>query len=104
MVKEKKTCLLVGRMPFDEESTREAIGREDLNLMFGKEMVELEQAFARSPIDVVIVGDGVNHQDRQKIIEYVCAKSKSTSLHMKDWESEREGMMPFFNRVLNNLN
>ncbi|MBN4071420.1 hypothetical protein JYT72_02800 [Crocinitomix catalasitica] len=103
MLERKKTCLLLGRLPFDEESTREAIGRKDIEVLFGTNMQEVKETFGHAQPDVVIMGSGLDIQDRLEIIEYVFSESKSTTLHMKDWESKQEGMIPFVNRVLNGI-
>jgi hypothetical protein len=98
-----KNCLLLGRKVTVLETLKEQIERKDINLTFGTSLVEVENAFKKNQFEVVIMGAGLELSDRLEIINYIFTFSKSTTVHMKDWDSGPAGMIPFVNGILNGL-
>lgn len=75
----------------------------DVELFSGTNVEEVRATMAKDAIDVVIMGAGLPIEDRLKIIEAVFELSKSTTVHMKDWDSGPTGMLPFVNGILTGL-
>ncbi len=92
--------LLLGRTPFDPQTVEAGIIRSDVELAYGTSLEDVKAAFTRGPVDVVIMGAGLPLRDRLAIVECVFDSSDSTSVHMKDRASGKDGMMPFVNQVL----
>jgi hypothetical protein len=95
--------LLLGRTPFDPLAVETEISVSGVELAYGTSLGDVEAAFSRGPVDVVIMGAGIPLADRLDIVEHVFASSDSTSVHMKDRASGPRGMMPFINQVLSGL-
>ncbi|NOQ71019.1 MAG: hypothetical protein GQ574_03395 [Crocinitomix sp.] len=98
-----KNCLLLGRKVTVLATLKEQIERKDINLTFGTSLEEVENAFKKNQFEVVIMGAGLELVDRLEIINYIFTTSKSTTVHMKDWDSGPGGMIPFVNGILNGL-
>ena len=98
-----RTVLLLGRTPFDLDQVRAEIDTAGVTLLSGTSLEETEQAFAESPIDAVIMGAGIDLATRLQIVEYVFTVSSSTTVHMKDRDSGKAGMMPFVEGLLKRL-
>ena len=96
-------CLLLGKLPFDEEACREYLETENVKLSFGINLTEVKTAFENTQLDHVIMGAGLDIEDRLKIIRFIFSNSKSTTVHMKDWNSKRDGMLPFVKGILEGL-
>jgi hypothetical protein len=75
---------------------------EDVRLFEGTGLSDVKAIFDQHPIDMVIMGAGLDLQDRLDIIRYIFEKSKVTSVHMKDWDSGPAGMLPFVRKLLQN--
>ncbi|MFQ5400768.1 MAG: hypothetical protein ACE5E7_14375, partial [Anaerolineae bacterium] len=60
-------------------------------------------AFDEHPIDTVIMGAGIDLDTRLQIVQHIFTVSKATTVHMKDWNSGPQGMLPFANGVLTGL-
>ena len=69
----------------------------------GTSLDDVRQVMSTKDIDAVVMGAGIPLQIRQEIVEHVFEFSKSTSLHMKDWNSGPKGMLPFVALVLDGL-
>jgi hypothetical protein len=98
-----KNCLLLGRKVTVLKTLKEQIDRKDINLAFGTSLDEVKNLFKENQFEVVIMGAGLELSDRLEIINYIFTTSKSTTVHMKDWDSGPTGMIPFVNGVLNGL-
>ena len=71
-----------------------------MNLIGGTSLADVKQAFQAQDIDVVIMGAGLDLEDRLEIIRFIFESSKSTTVHVKDWDSGPKGMIPFVNAIL----
>ena len=98
-----KTCLLLGRQATVVEDIKDNIDVTNINLISGTSLQDVKSAFDQHHIDLVIMGAGLEIQDRLDIIKYIFETSHSTTVHMKDWDSGPPGMLPFVKGVLNGL-
>ena len=99
-----KKVLLVGRMlvnvpPPDQLTVK------NVEYYAASNVAEAQQAFEKNKnaIDIVIMGAGIELENRLEIVRYVFKTSNTTSVHMKDWASGPEGFVPFINDVLTGL-
>jgi len=100
---EKQSCLLLGYLPFDESACREYLETENVELQFGTSLEQLKEACDRSKVDHVILGSGLNSEERIKMIRFVTGNDPSITIHMKDWDSKREGILPFVKGILESI-
>ena len=98
-----KTCLILGRNGTIVEEVRKALNRSDIQIEMGTTYEDVVQAFQNNAIDTVIMGAGLDLEIRLQIIQYIFEHSKSTTIHMKDWDSGPAGMLPFVRNVLAGL-
>jgi hypothetical protein len=98
-----KTCLILGRKGNIVQEIAEQIDIAHLNVMMGTSKEEVHEAFTNKSIDIVIMGAGIDLDVRLDIIRYVFEHSKSTTVHMKDWNSGPAGMVPFVTNILSGL-
>jgi len=96
-----KNCLLLGRKEKIVDDLKDNIDAKDINLFGGTSLKDVKTAFGQHDIDVVIMGAGLDLNDRLDIIRFIFDESKSTTVHMKDWDSGPTGMLPFVNGILN---
>jgi transcription antitermination factor NusA-like protein len=70
-------------------------------LFGGTNIQDVKDTFNQQNIDIVIMGTGLDINDRLDIIKFIFETSKSTTVYMKDWNSGSAGMIPFVIGVLN---
>jgi hypothetical protein len=99
----KKSILLLGRLGLNVENVRKNLSVRDVELLAGTNLKEVKTAFDESTIDIVIMGAGIDLDDRIAIVRYVFETSSSTTVHMKDRQSGPAGMLPFVDNVLKGL-
>jgi hypothetical protein len=99
----KKSILLLGRLGLNVENVRKNLSVRDVELLAGTNLKEVKTAFDESTIDIVIMGAGIDLDDRIAILRYVFESSSSTTAHMKDRQSGPAGMLPFVDNVLKGL-
>lgn len=95
--------LLLGRKMFVIDEMLEKLQTDDLILHTGTSLGEVVQIMATENIHAVIMGAGLPLELRKQIVEHVFNVSKSTTLHMKDWDSGSQGMLPFVEGVLKGM-
>ncbi len=71
-----------------------------MNLLGGTSLDDVKQAFQAQDIDAVIIGAGLDLEDRLEIIRFIFESSKSTTVHVKDWDSGPKGMIPLVIAIL----
>ena len=98
-----KTVLLLGRTGIVLDDVRPHVDADDVELFAGTSLDDVRRIFAAQPVDVVIMGAGIDLDTRLEIIRYIFTASTSTTVHMKDWDSGPQGMLPFVNAVLKGL-
>lgn len=69
----------------------------------GISIEDARAAFAQTNIDHVIMGAGIELEDRLQIVREVFQTSDTTSVHMKDRASGPDGFLPFIRAVLRGL-
>ena len=99
-----KKILLVGKSltnvpPLDQLTIKDA------EYLAAPDLKTVHQIFEKdnNPIDILIMGAGIDLEKRLDIVRYVFSTSNTTSVHMKDWETGPEGFVPFINKVLSGL-
>ena len=100
---EFKTILLLGRTGIDVQNVKKNISVKNANLLSGTSLNEVKTAFEENNIDIVVMGAGIDLDIRTTIVQHIFTVSKSTSVHMKDWDSGPQGMVPFIDGVLRGL-
>jgi hypothetical protein len=95
--------LLLGRKGIVVENVREGISLKNVVLLGGTDLEEVKAAFSEHDISIVVMGAGIELADRLEIIEHIFNVSTSATVHMKDWDSGPQGMLPFVDSVLNGL-
>jgi hypothetical protein len=98
-----KNCLLLGRKGMIVDDVKKSIYATDINLYGGTSLQDVKDTFDQQNIDIVIMGAGLDINDRLDMIKYIFESSMSTTVHMKDWDSGPDGMLPFVNGVVNGL-
>ncbi|MCP4184654.1 MAG: hypothetical protein GY761_15270, partial [Hyphomicrobiales bacterium] len=96
-------ALLLGRKGISIENVDEKISIKDVTLLGGTSLENVKAAFNTHDVAIVIMGAGIDLNKRIEIVEYIFNTSKSTTVHMKDWNSGPQGMTPFIDRILNGL-
>ena len=95
-----RNCLLLGRKGIIVDDVKGSIDAPDINLFGGTSLEDVKDTFVQNEIDIVIMGAGLEINDRLDIIRYIFETSNSTTVHMKDWDSGPAGMLPFVNGIL----
>lgn len=95
--------LLLGRKGIAVDEVRRKLSVDNVTLLGGTNLEEVKSAFAEHDIGCVIMGAGIDIRDRLDIVEHVFNVSRSTTVHMKDWDSGPQGMLPFVDNVLKGL-
>ncbi len=78
-------------------------GLPHVNFFSGTSLEDVKKTFEQQSIDIVIMGAGLDLEDRLGIIRYIFDHSQSTTVHMKDWASGPPGMKPFVQGILTGL-
>lgn len=94
------TVLLLGRRAIVLDDVRDQLELQDVRLFGGTSLDDVRDIFAKESIDVVVMGAGLPLETRVEIVGHVFSVSKSTTVHMKDWNSGPQGMLSFVNGVL----
>ena len=95
-----RNVLLLGRTGIVLDEVREHLGESDVNLFAGTNLDDVNTAFEAETIDTVIMGAGIELAVRLQIVDHIFATSTSTTVHMKDWDSGPQGMLPFVRGIL----
>ena len=100
-----KTVLILGRRHsvVDAAEHQLELDLPGIRVLEGVSIDDARAAFARTKIDVVIMGAGIDLEDRLKIVREVFQTSDTTSVHMKDRASGPQGFLPFIRAVLRGL-
>ena len=98
-----KKVLLLGRTDTVLDSVTQQLDLSNVKLFGGTSLEDVQIIFEKESIDSVIMGAGIDLTVRLQIIQHIFTVSKGTAVHMKDWNSGPDGMLPFVNGVLNGL-
>lgn len=99
----EKRVLLIGRMPFEIDLWAKELAIPDVKLYAATHEAEVRALLAAKPVDVAILGAGLALETRLAIVRHIFEVSDSTTVHMKDFASGREGMLAFVKGVLTGL-
>ena len=98
-----KHILLLGRTGVVVEDVQQQLDTADLQLFAGTGIEDVRSAFARTHIDHVIMGAGIDLETRLEIVREIFQGSDTTTVHMKDRASGPQGFLPFVRAVLRGL-
>src|SRR5262249_61969666 len=98
----KRVLLLGVRADLVEGVMRELRG-EGVEFLDGTGVSDVEPAFRQADIDHVVIGGGLDPEDRAAIVRLVFQSSDRATVHMKDQMSGPEGLLPFVRAVLAGL-
>ena len=97
-----KKFLILGRLDSVVADAKQ-FARPDLEVFRGTSVEDMRSTFARTNIDHVIMGAGIDLEIRLQIIREIFQLSETTTVHMKDRASGPQGFMPFIHAVLRGL-
>ncbi|WP_067534317.1 hypothetical protein [Nocardia crassostreae] len=97
-----KVMLLGLKMAVVDE-VRDQLAVPDVELFTGSSVEELRAVLAGTSLDHVVMGAGLELEQRLGIVREIFESSDSTTVHLKDWASGPEGFLPFARAVLSGL-
>jgi hypothetical protein len=77
--------------------------QKDIQVFGGTGIEDVRATFARTKIDHVIMGAGIDLETRLEIVREIFHLSETTAVHMKDVASGPRGMLPFVRSILTAL-
>ncbi|MGV1010339.1 MAG: hypothetical protein ACOYBY_17355 [Dermatophilaceae bacterium] len=97
------TVLIVGRRRevIDELTRQLQVAR--VRLIGATSLGDVRATFARTSVDHVIMGAGIDLEDRLAIIRDIFRTSDTTTVHLKDRASGPDGFLPFVANILGAL-
>lgn len=95
-----RTVLLLGRKGFVIDDVKTQLGMPDIQVFGGTGMEDVRTTFARTKIDHVIMGAGIDLETRLEIVREIFRSSETTTVHMKDVASGSQGMLRFARSIL----
>ena len=100
-----RTVLILGRRRsvVDDAEHQLELDLPGTHVLEGTSIEDARAAFAQTTIDHVIMGAGIDLEDRLQIIREIFQASDTTSVHMKDRASGPQGFLPFIRAVLRGL-
>jgi hypothetical protein len=98
-----KNVLILGRERAAVEEVQAQVQSRELQLFGGTGIDDVRKTFAANTIDAVIMGAGIDLDTRIQIVREVFCLSSSTTVHMKDVASGREGFLPFVRMTLHGM-
>jgi hypothetical protein len=98
-----KRALLRGKKGIVVEDIASKLESTEVQVFGGTCLADVENVLSKEGVDTVIMGAGLDINDRLDIIKTAFDLSSATTVHMKDFESGPEGMLPFVNGVLKGL-
>ena len=100
----EKNVLLLGVKKELVSEFRRQLDLPGFNLFSGSTLDDTRSIFARTHIDHVFIGGGIDLKTRIEIIQEIYHTSDRTTVHLKDQISGPEGFVPFAKAVLVGLN
>ena len=98
-----KNVLLLARKGVDLAEVQALVDTAKVTLFAGTSFADARRVLEEVPIDVVIMGAGLDLDVRLSIVRHVFVRNSGTSVHMKDRDSGPQGMLPFVAAVLRGL-
>ena len=99
------TVLILGRRHSVVDDAERQLERDlpGIRVLEGISIEDARAAFAQTNVDHVIMGAGIDLEDRLQIIREIFQASDTTTVHMKDRASGPQGFLPFIRAVLRGL-
>ncbi|MFE3984503.1 hypothetical protein ACFXPR_08465 [Nocardia tengchongensis] len=97
------TVLALGLKSAVVDEVRERVALPDVDIRGGTNLTDLRATLAATPVDHVIMGAGLDLEDRLRLVRAVFEASDRTTVHMKDFASGPEGFASFVRAVLTGL-
>ncbi|MFC9996630.1 hypothetical protein [Nocardia sp. NPDC127526] len=97
-----KVMLLGLKMAVVEE-VRDQLALPEVELFTGSSVEDLREVLARTGLDHVVMGAGLELEQRLGIVREIFESSDRTTVHLKDWSSGPEGFLPFARAVIRGL-
>lgn len=98
-----KNVLLLGRTGVDIDNVHQQLGMPDLQLFGGTGLDDARSALAQASIDHVIMDSGIELETPLAIVREIFSLSDTTTVHIKDRATAKEGFVPFVRSVLRGL-
>lgn len=95
--------LIVGRLLDTVDDTRSRVQCEGVMLYGATNLDEARTALALKPINVMVVGAGIELWERLAIVRAAFEQSESITVHLKDKASGPAGFAPFVERVVRSM-
>jgi len=95
--------MILGRKVDDKDNYLSELKSDNISVFVGTSLNDVERVFSDHSIDAVFMGAGLQVDDRLSILKYVMENGLSTSIHMKDRNSGREGMIPFVKSIVQSI-
>jgi hypothetical protein len=92
--------LIVGRLLDTVDDTCSRVRAEGVILHGATTLDEVRAALALKPIDLMVVGAGIELSERLAIARAAFEQSESISVHLKDKASGQAGFVPFVERAI----
>ena len=95
--------LLVGRTQGVIHDAKQQLEMPDIELFEGTSVDDVRSAFKRLRIDHVIIGGGIDLEDRLMMVREIYRLSATATVHMKNRVPGPESFLPFVKSVLGGL-
>ena len=99
----RKTVLLLGRTGVVVDEVHRQLDVAEVELIGGIGIDDVRAAFARTNVDHVVMGAGMDLETRLQLVREIFESSEKTTVHLKDRVSGPEGFLPFVGAVLRGL-
>jgi hypothetical protein len=98
-----KKILLLGVLDSILADVQQQVARPDFEFFRGTSVEDVRSTLARTNIDHVIMGGGIELETRLQMVREIFQSSDTTSVHMKSHIPRSEGFLPFVRSVLRGL-
>jgi hypothetical protein len=98
-----KRVLLLGLTGVVVDDARAQLDSPEVELLGGSGIADVRSAFATGAVDHVIMGGGIDLGTRLDIVREVFQASDTTTVHMTDRRSGKQGFPAFVRSVLRGL-
>ncbi len=100
-----KKVILLGRLASNIPDAETGVTSRNFKIFSSSSLNDVKSIFQeqKNEIDCVIMGAGIDLEVRIEAIRFIFETSKSTTVHLKDWNSGSQGMLPFVNGILTGL-
>ena len=98
-----KNVLLLGRTSAVIGDAEQQLNMPGVQHISGTGIDDVRAAFTRLRIDHVIMGGGLDLEDRMRIVRQIFQLSNAAAVHMKNREPGPEAFLPFARSVLRGL-